>query len=66
VISFRVPKGLKRAMREMYVNWSEELRRRPTAKIKVSNMTLPEITIPEFKDVELGIRFSDCYLQSRN
>ncbi|MHC1580026.1 MAG: hypothetical protein ACXQTZ_05220 [Candidatus Alkanophagales archaeon] len=27
VISFRVPKELKRAMREMDVNWSEELRR---------------------------------------
>ena len=34
VISFRIPKDLKKAMKEIEINWSDEIRRFIEAKIR--------------------------------
>jgi hypothetical protein len=34
VVSFRIPKGLKKKMKEMNINWSEEIRSFIEAKVR--------------------------------
>ena len=66
LITVRVPKELKKRMRESRINWSEELRRAIKAKLEADNKKTTEVELEKLlKSVKPGFSTLQAIKEAR-